>query len=173
MQMLSLSAPSQNDTREIEAFEFANRAYFEANINARPAAFYLPGGVEAAIATAQQDALDDRAYQFLVRDQQDQLVARVNLTRVRRAHFHSAELGYRVAQAHGGLGYASRAVGLVLDKAFGELRLLRVEATARPENEASVKVLLRNGFSQFGRATRCFQLDGVWHDLLHFERHAT
>ncbi|PTT79559.1 N-acetyltransferase, partial [Pelomonas sp. HMWF004] len=32
--------------------------------------------------------------------------------------------------------------------------------------------LQRNGFQQFGRSTRSFELGGVWHDCLHFERHA-
>lgn len=172
MPFLSLSAPSESDERDLEAFELGNRAFFETHINARPASYYLPGGVVAAIASAQQDASDDKAYQYLARNLHGQLVARVNLTHVRREHFHCAELGYRVAEAHGGNGYASQAVALVLVKAFRELLLHRVEATARPENEASIEVLFRNGFSQFGRSARSFQLAGIWHDLLHFERHA-
>lgn len=100
------------------------------------------------------------------------LVGRANLTRVRRAHFHSAELGYRIALAAGGRGYASLAVARLLDKAFTELKLQRIEATARPENIGSCKVLDRNGFRQFGRSTRSFELGGSWYDLNHYERRA-
>jgi ribosomal-protein-alanine N-acetyltransferase len=52
------------------------------------------------------------------------------------------------------------------------LKLARIEATARPENEGSVRVLERNAFSPYGRSTRSFELSGAWYDLLHFERHA-
>lgn len=172
MSDLALSAPNPSDMSDLEAFEFANRAFFERHINARPASFYAPGGVLSAIEAARKDATDDKAYQFLLRDSAGHLVARVNLTRVRRDHFHSAELGYRVAESQNGLGYATRAVGIALNKAFGELRLHRVEATARLGNDASIKVLLRNGFTQFGHSAKSFQLAGVWHDTLHFERHA-
>src|SRR5690606_36931600 len=87
------------------------------------------------------------------------LVARVNLTRVRGHHFHSAELGYRVAQDHGGKGYATEAVRLALDYAFVRLRLHRVEAAVRVGNEASAKVLLRNGFVQIGHSSQSFWLE--------------
>jgi len=169
--MLSLSALCPDDKEDLERFEFANRGFFELHINARPPSFYEPGGIPKAIEAAQADAEADRAHQFLVRDSSGCLVARVNLTRVRREHFHCAELGYRVAESHTGKGYAGEAVRLVLKQAFGPLGLHRVEAVVSIENIASAKVLLRNNFVQFGRSSRSFHLAGQWHDALHFERH--
>ena len=81
-------------------------------------------------------------------------------------------LGYRIGESAGGKGYASEAVRQVLDFAFGALGLRRIEADARAENLGSVRVLLRNGFVQFGHSRRSFELKGVWYDRLHFERHA-
>jgi [ribosomal protein S5]-alanine N-acetyltransferase len=169
---LSLAPPEPADLHDLFEFELTNRAFFEQHINARPVNFYSEAGVSAAISAAERDATEDKAYQYLVRNEANELVARVNLTRVRRAHFHSAELGYRVAQAHVGKGYAREAVRLMLLKAFNEHRLVRIEATSRPENIGSVKVLTRNGFTQFGRANKSVELDGVWYDLLHFEKRA-
>ena len=169
--MLSLSALTTVDEQDLGHFEFTNRAFFESHINARAASFYEPGGIAKAIAAAQAEAAEGSAYQFLARNGSGHLVARVNLTRVRGDHFHSAELGYRVAQDHGGKGYATEAVRLALDYAFVRLRLHRVEAAVRVGNEASAKVLLRNGFVQFGHSSRSFWLAGHWHDVLHFERH--
>ena len=169
--MLLLSAPTAQDEPDLAAFEFRNRAFFESHINARPAAFYAHGGVARAIATAGLEAAQDTAYQFLARNEAGELVARVNLSRVRRQHFHSAELGYRVAEAHCGRGYATEAVRLALEQAFCGLRLHRVEAAVRRGNTGSVKVLTRNGFVQYGHSSRSFCLAGTWHDVLHFERH--
>lgn len=137
--MLSLQPPVLDDTDELLAFEVRHRDFFEQSINARADDFYSG------------------------------LVGRVNLTRVRRAHFHCAELGYRVGEDSNGKGHATEAVRQVIERAFGEHRLMRLEATARPENEGSVKVLTRNGFSKFGQSTRSFELAGQWYDLLHFE----
>ena len=172
MNRLTLHAPAKADLADLLAFELANRRFFEAHINARPAAYYSRDGVAAAIDAAVRDAQEDRAFQFLVRDAHGELVGRVNLTRVRREHFHSAELGYRIGEAHNGKGYAKQAVALALDKAWRAFSLVRVEATARGENPGSVKVLLANGFREFGRSSRSFELGGSWYDLLHFERHA-
>jgi ribosomal-protein-alanine N-acetyltransferase len=166
---LRLAPPTLADLRALFAFEMDNRAFFEAHINARPASYYSADGVAAAIEQAMNDANGDRAYQYLVWDG-EQLVGRVNLIRVRRAHFHSAELGYRIAEAAGGRGYASEAVRQVLRKAFGEHGLVRVEAVARAENEGSNRVLTKNGFTPFGRSTRSVELGGVWYDLIHYER---
>lgn len=170
--MLSLHLVSDRDLADLRRFEFDNRAFFESRINARPAAFYADGGIEAAIAAAQREAAADTGYQFLMRDEAGALVGRINLIQVKRKHYHSCELGYRIAADENGKGYAKEAVKQVLDKAFGELRLLRLEAKAHAGNAGSIKVLERNGFSQFGRSTRSFELNGQWLDMLHFECHA-
>ena len=170
MPQIQLSPLCEADLNDLLVFELDNRAFFESHINARPADYYSVEGIKAAIAVALLEAAQDKAYQFLVRSDAGVLVGRTNLTKVRRRHFHSAELGYRVAQSEAGNGYASEAVRQVVTVAFGQLSLARLEATAKPENAGSVKVLQRNAFSQFGRSTKSFELSGVWYDLLHFER---
>lgn len=172
MPTLFLAAPTNADEADLLAFELTNRAFFERNINARSAEYYSLAGVRKAITAAIDDAKAGTAYQYLVRDETGRLIARVNLSRVKRAHFYSAEVGYRVAEAAIGKGVAAEAVRQVVNLAFFQHKLYRVEATARPENAGSIKVLERNGFKQFGRSSRSFQLNEVWYDLLYFERHA-
>jgi len=172
MSFLQLVPPTSEVADELLRFEIDNRAFFEARINSRPSGYYSPEGVRVAIDQAVREAAEDKGYQFLIRNAAGELVGRVNLTGVRRKHFHCADLGYRIAESACGQGHASEAVRQVLAKAFGELGLLRVTANARVGNEGSVRVLQRNGFQPFGRSTRSFELGGVWHDCLHFERHA-
>jgi [ribosomal protein S5]-alanine N-acetyltransferase len=172
MPSVHLIPPTLDSADELLRFETDNRAFFEARINSRPPGYYSPEGVRAAIALAEREAAQDKGYQFLVCTEAGELVGRVNLAGVKRTHFQMADLGYRMAESACGKGYASEAVRLALAKAFGELGLARVEANARVGNEGSIKVLLRNGFREFGRSQRSFLLDGVWHDRLHFERHA-
>jgi ribosomal-protein-alanine N-acetyltransferase len=168
--IIRLAPPRSEDAAALLAFELENRAFFEARINARPASYYTLAGVYAAIEEAMRDEAADKAYQHVVRDAAGVLVGRVNLTRVRRAHFHVAELGYRIGEAACGKGYASAAVGQVVARAFKELQLVRLEAVTRPENIASRRVLVRNGFIEFGRSRQSFELAGVWYDTIHFER---
>jgi len=169
---VSLTAPKAADAQELLAFELANRQFFESMINARPASYYSPNGVSAAIALAEQEARDDLGYQFLLRDCESRLVGRINLSQVRRTNFHSASLGYRVGHDFRGRGLAKAAVQNVLVEAFSHLGLERLDATVQPENIGSIRVLLSNSFQQFGHSRRSFKLNGEWFDLLHFERHA-
>lgn len=172
MPVLRLSAPAPTDATDLLAFEVQNRAFFEDHINSRPSGYYSIEGVQSAIAVAEEEARAGVGFQYLVRDERNAIVARANLSHVRRAHFFSAELGYRVAEAASGKGVATEAVRQVTALAFSEHGLLRIEARSRPENLGSVRVLERNGFQQFGRARQGFLLRGVWHDLLYFECHA-
>ncbi len=158
------------DAAALLAFELEHRAYFERWVNGRDPRFYSEQGVADAIAAAEAARAADQAFQYLA-VAGDRIVGRVNLTAVRRAPFHCADLGYRIGEHDGGRGVASRAVALCLDAAFGEHGLLRVEAVARPENKGSIRVLERNGFRQFGHSLRSFELDGQWFDRLLFERH--
>lgn len=169
--MIALVAPGHGHIDALLAFELENRAFFEATINARSASYYTREGVGLAVAQAMADTYADTGYQYLVLDEAGQILGRVNLSVVKRAHYHSAVLGYRIGQAHCGKGVAGEAVRQLLALAFGKLRLQRIEADCRIDNLASKRVLERNGFVQFGHSRRSFELGGVWHDRLHFECH--
>ena len=158
------------DAAALLRFEIDHRAYFERWVQARSPAFYSADGVAAAIAGAESAWAAGQAYQYLVVEDA-RIVGRINLTNLRRAHFHCADLGYRIGEHDGGRGIASRAVALCLAQAFGAHGLQRIEAVARPVNQGSIRVLERNGFQQFGHSRRSFELDGEWFDRLLFERH--
>jgi len=167
---LRLQPPAPEDAHELLAFELANRGHFERWINARDPGYYRIEGIKAAIDAASVARRADGAYRYLA-IAEGRIVGRVNLTSVRRPHFNCAELGYRIGASDSGRGFASEAVALCLREAFDALGFWRIEATARPENAASIRVLERNGFEAFGRSRRCFELHGQWFDLIHFERH--
>ena len=170
MSEIAIRPVAAADAAALLRFELAHRAYFESWVNARDPSYYSEQGVAAAIAAAETARVNDQAFQYLVVEGA-RIVGRVNLTAVRRTHYQSAELGYRIGEHDGGRGIASQAVALCLAEAFGPLGLGRVEAIARPVNKGSIRVLERNGFVQFGHSRRSFELGGQWWDRLLFERH--
>lgn len=165
---IRICAPAIADAPALFAFELANRAYFEAMINARPANYYSLDAVRYAIEEAGKQRAQDLSYQYLIKSA-DSILGRVNLNTVTRKYYNKADLGYRVDQTMGGKGIASRAVALVLDEAFGALGFWRIEAQVRADNLGSLRVLEKNNFSQFGRVQQGMYLNHAWHDLLHFE----
>jgi aminoglycoside 6'-N-acetyltransferase len=62
-----------------------------------------------------------------------------------------AAVGYTLAPAHWGNGYATEAVGAVVAHGLGELGHERIVAEVLPENTASIGVLTRLGFERDGR----------------------
>lgn len=58
-----------------------------------------------------------------------------------------AEIGFDIARAFWGRGYASEAICSLLDYALSSLKLNRVEAKVEPENANSIKVLRKLNFT--------------------------
>ncbi|HZK32364.1 MAG TPA: GNAT family protein [Corynebacterium sp.] len=75
-----------------------------------------------------------------------------------------AWIGYWVHSAHMGRGVATAACALGTDHAFSRIGLHRVTATYLPENPASGKVLLSNGFREEGYLRENLHIDGQWRD---------
>jgi [ribosomal protein S5]-alanine N-acetyltransferase len=61
-----------------------------------------------------------------------------------------AEIGYAQVRASWGNGYVREALGALLDWAFGELGLRRIEADVDPRNAASIRTLEKLGFVREG-----------------------
>ena len=94
----------------------------------------------------------------------DQLVGLVNLYNVVRGPVQCALLGYSVDVAHMGRGYATEGVTAVVNWAFQEADLMRLEAGVLPRNAASVRVLEKCGFRRVGTMRRSLRLAGGWED---------
>ena len=87
------------------------------------------------------------------------LIGGVTLYAINRAQGR-AEIGYVLGSAHWGKGYAQEALSLVLDFAFDELGLRRIEADIDPRNAASCKLAERMGFVREGLLRERWQVAG-------------
>lgn len=96
------------------------------------------------------------------------LAGQVMVGNVVREPLLSAYVGYWCDSAVAGRGVTTAAVALVLDHCFGSVGLHRVEATVRPENVGSLRVLAKLGFRHEGLFQRYLDVDGAWRDHLCF-----
>jgi ribosomal-protein-alanine N-acetyltransferase len=78
------------------------------------------------------------------------------------------ELGYLVARAHWGHGYATEFAGRAVRHAFEDMKLVRVHAGVFSGNDASVRVLTKLGFKAEGVQRKHICRFGTWHDLILF-----
>ena len=78
----------------------------------------------------------------------------------------SGQVGYWVDGALAGRGIIPTAMALAIDHAFFVVGLHRVEASIRPENQASRRVVEKLGFREEGVRRRYLHIDGSWRDHL-------
>jgi [ribosomal protein S5]-alanine N-acetyltransferase len=78
----------------------------------------------------------------------------------------SAQVGYWIDEAFAGRGIIPTALAMAMDHCFFVIGLHRVEATIRPENHASRRVVEKLGFREEGLRRRSLHIDGAWRDHL-------
>jgi [ribosomal protein S5]-alanine N-acetyltransferase len=78
----------------------------------------------------------------------------------------SAQVGYWIDEAFAGRGVTPTALAMAVDHCFFVIGLHRLEATIRPENHASRRVVEKLGFREEGLRRRSLHIDGAWRDHL-------
>ena len=92
------------------------------------------------------------------------LAGQITVGNVIRGSLCSAWVGYWVGSHAVGGGVATASVAMVVDHCFAVAGLHRLEATVRPENAASLKVLTKLGFREEGLFRRYLDVAGGWRD---------
>ena len=112
---------------------------------------------------ARRSAEQDRGLSFLIfRNDDGCLLGGITLDNIRRGPAMAGSLGYWMGQEFTRQGYMTEAVKLVVDHAFSQMNLSRIEAACLPENAASRAVLERSGFKYEGVAQSYLQIAGRW-----------
>jgi ribosomal-protein-alanine N-acetyltransferase len=101
---------------------------------------------------------------FACRREDGAIVGFFNIGEIVRGTFQSAYLGYGGVATHAGQGYMTEGMQLLLARAFGDLRLHRIEANIQPGNAASLALVKRAGFVREGFSERYLKIGGRWRD---------
>lgn len=147
----------------------ANRTFLANSGPLRQEDYFTDEGQETAVRMSLQNAQAGASFPMVIVDDADELIGTLNLNSIIRGAFQSASIGYWVAQDRNGQGVATAAVAEAKDVAFGQLGLHRIQAETRPENHASQRVLLKNGFAQYGIAPNYLKIAGRWQTHVLFQ----
>ncbi len=157
-----------DDAPVLAELQQANREFFAPWSPERPRTYATVEGQRRAVADALAlHAKGTALPHVIVCD--GAVVGRVTLSDVTGGTFSSCHLGYWLSQSHNGRGLATTAVSEIVDVAFGELGLHRVEAGTVPHNVRSRAVLERNGFIRFGYAPSYLKIAGEWQDHILYQ----
>jgi [ribosomal protein S5]-alanine N-acetyltransferase len=92
------------------------------------------------------------------------IVGTCNYTNIVRGPFQACHLGYQIARDREGKGLMAEALRATNAFVFDTLRVHRIMANHRPENERSARLLQRLGFAREGLAKDYLFIDGAWCD---------
>ncbi|MDQ3026688.1 MAG: GNAT family N-acetyltransferase [Pseudomonadota bacterium] len=111
----------------------------------------------------------DRAVRFVLQPREADLdrapvLGTCNYTNIVRGAFHGCHLGYQIARSHQGQGLMEEALRAANAFMFDAMRMHRIMANYRPENERSRRLLERLGFEHEGLARNYLFIDGAWRD---------
>lgn len=109
----------------------------------------------------------DHAYPFGVFVDQ-QLAGEVNLNNVTRGALQSATIGYWIDRQRAGHSYIAESVVVVIQFAFEQLQLHRVEICIVPRNRNSRRVVEKLELRNEGVAERFLEIAGTWEDHVRY-----
>ena len=101
---------------------------------------------------------------YLVFTPEGALAGVININEIVRGGFCSAYLGYYAFTPHAGKGHMTRGLRLVIEQAFGTLRLHRLEANIQPANSASRRLVRGLRFRREGYSPRYLKIAGRFCD---------
>ena len=81
---------------------------------------------------------------------------------------HQAEIGFTLARQYQGKGYATEAVGRLLEYLFDDLGLHRVRAVCDVENQPSARLMERLGMRREGCMLEAYRTRGGWRSEYHY-----
>lgn len=92
------------------------------------------------------------------------IVGMCSLNEIVRGAMQGCFAGWWIGDPHEGKGYMREALTLLLAHAFLDLKLHRVEANIRPENDRSKRTAKAVGFRREGYSPKYLQIAGQWCD---------
>lgn len=97
-----------------------------------------------------------------------EIIGNVTLSNIIRGPFQSCYIGYKLDESEINKGYITEAIENVIDIAFNDLKLHRIEANIMPRNMSSIKVVEKLGFDYEGLSKEYLKINGVWEDHAHY-----
>lgn len=162
---LVLKVLDESSAAQVLNYYVENRAFLSPWEQTRNEIFYTVDAQELSLKLDYDAILKGELirYWIFLKDS-DALIGSIALTNIIRGIFKSCFMGYKLSERHTGNGYMFEAAKAVIDIAFGEMKLHRIEANIMPHNAASIRVVEKLGFNFEGVSPEYLKIGGKWED---------
>ncbi|OLY47980.1 ribosomal-protein-alanine N-acetyltransferase [Bartonella apis] len=101
---------------------------------------------------------------FVFLNDNNNLIGGISLGNIRRGVVQSGEIGYWCGEKYSGHGFMHESLELMVDFAFQQLKLHRLQAATIPTNIRSISLLEKCGFVREGLMRSYVKIHGEWQD---------
>lgn len=165
-----MKSPDITEAEAVCEYYLRNRSFLE-QFDPRQEEEFFTVDVQRKLLWIQEELWeDDMSYRFYIftKDSEEKLIGLIALNNIMRGPFLSCFLGYKLDKDHCRKGYMTEAVKRMVQFAFEDLNLHRIEGNIMPRNKASIRVVEKNGFKKEGISKKYLKINGVWEDHLHY-----
>jgi len=152
-----LRPPASRDCAEFIALNRASRRFHRGLVSP-------PTTPEQFAAFLKRSSTETSICVFICLVADGSIIGAMSLSQIFRAGFQNAYLGYYVGAGYANQGYMTEALELLLNYAFRQLKLHRLEANIQPGNVASIALVKRAEFRKEGYSPRYLKISGRWQD---------
>lgn len=149
-----------------------NRKFLEAFEPERSEDFFSLEYQKKVLSKEMQDFKKGTSAHFYLKEigSHNDIIGMIGLSSIAYGSFRSAYLGYKLDKDFINKGYMTMAVDMMVEFAFHELGLHRIEANVMPRNKASLRVLEKCQFVNEGMSKYYLKVNGIWEDHIHMVR---
>ncbi len=102
---------------------------------------------------------------FLIKlNKTNKIAGIININEIVKGCFQSGYLGFYIFSGFESQGLMSEGLSLVINYAFNQLKLHRLEANIQPDNIKSISVIKKQRFRHEGFSPKYLKINGVWKD---------
>lgn len=150
-------------------FNTENRTALADTEPMRPKEYYTTSGMRRILNEEDKASRKCQEFRFWIKEKGgERIIGTVCISNILFGSVKSCYLSYKISADCQGKGYATEAVGEVINFAWNILQLHRIESYVMPRNTKSLRVMEKLGFMPEGLSVRCLEVNGVWEDHLRF-----
>jgi len=156
-----------DDTKEVLNFYIRNREAFREWEPIRNSEFFTLEKQREIIDVELEEIKGKRLYRLWLFEG-EKVIGAIALSNIVYGCFLSCNLGYKIDENYQNRGLAQIGIRKIIEIAFNELGLHRIEANIMPKNKKSIHIVEKLGFEDEGYAKRYLKINGKWEDHIHF-----
>lgn len=164
---IKIHALIPSDAEDVLEFHLRNRNFLRPFEPSRDEKFYTLESQKRTLVESYKQFLNGEVVNFGIY-KNNKFIGKIKISNIVMGGFKNAFIGYSMDEKEQSKGYMKEAVKLVMEYAFEELELHRIEATTLIDNEKSQRVLRSCGFKELGISEKHLYINGEWRDQMVF-----